>query len=223
MNLTTEQLKAFKLAYPERFTKLEAEAKRMVDEKAQEIRERTEREVRERFERKLGHEKFRVALVSQELPDFGFLRGVHGLLAQRAWVLTEAGGLRSTAMSTVWKQIMIADHLPLESNQFGLYCNAIDPTGMMISSFKYLDNRAVQGVVECRGKVVRHSDGVMRVEWARILCLIILAGDAYAYSSNFGLMRDRYFPVPVFVLTFEQYAEFLFRLMVVNRSRGVEK
>lgn len=114
---------------------------------------------------------------------------------------------------------MFADLIPTEHNAHGLYCNAVDPSGLMLSTWRYYNRGDVQGIIECRGKVVQHTDGVMRVEWARILCLIVLGDGEGVYSPNYVRMRDRYFPIPVYVMTSAQYAELLFRLLVLNRSR----
>ena len=162
-------------------------------------------------------EEFRTALVNAVLPDFGFLDGVYGLLAQRAWSVTREGGLQSTVRRSIWNGVMFADVPPSEHNEHGLYCNAINPLGLMLWHFRYLLALNAQGIIECRGRVVCHSDGVVRAEWARILCLIIIGDDESVYDFRFVRMRERYFPIPVYVMTGSQYAEFLFRLLTFVR------
>lgn len=216
--VTAAQLKAFKLVHPERFAELEAKAVSDHAATARRTREFSEEQARIMESYRSAGDRFRTALISWELPSLDFLEGVHGIVAQRAWHISNTGMLESTAMRDCWKGVMVADRIPTDLNEHGLYCNALSPSGMMLSSFKYVSAMYVQGVVECRGIVEEHSDGVLRAEWARILCLVVLGKNSEVYKPCFDLMRKRYFPIPVYVLTDEQYAEFLFRLMVVCRQ-----
>jgi hypothetical protein len=239
-----EQIKAWAKANPAQYAILQAKVKQELQEQEQREQQallyRQKHEAEERVRRAALRDaewRFSNALVSNELPSLDFLGGSgalqvpweceggseSALIAQRAWSVDFGGWLKSIAQGALWKSVMVADRVPDESNSHGLYCNTLSPVGMMVSqhNFQYLGGDNVQGIIECKGRVVQHSDGLVRAEYAEILCLVVVAQGCSVYDVRYVYMRLNYFPIPVFVLTLSQYAEFLFRVMVWCRANGV--
>ena len=165
--------------------------------------------------------KFRHGLVAAGIPNIDF-SGVEGMIAFRTWnvkphVRTDEGGLflGSTAMNTSWKPVMIADRIPAEGNDNGLYCVRLDPLGLMTRASYYLGE--VCGLLELRGKVLEHTDGVVKAEWARIICVFIQANEK-AENVYSGLSKS-YPTVPMYILHKEQIAEILLRVTVMQSMR----
>ena len=100
--------------------------------------------------------------VLEELPSPP--RDVYGVIAYRHWNYN-GGYLRSIGVTYEWKN-KIENTDPLHSNRYG-GLHAYKINDILIKR----NNNGVTGLVEMRGKVIEHSDGVLRSEWARILIL----------------------------------------------------
>lgn len=203
---------AIKALSPEKLAELQWRV-----ENAEQIElEERERQAREKRERELirltAAERFKVAIASYGLPDISFLDGVHGRVAWRAWNVSDDGLLKSSSYSATWKHIMVADRLPSATNSHGLYCNSFSADNLMNTGYKVEGVNTVQGFIECRGHVVSHSDGVMRTEWARILCLVVVCETSACYDLRYKLMLENYFPIPVFFMTRVSYSELKLRM-----------
>ena len=184
----------------------------------EEIRAREREEERIRYEeaRRLEEEKlfkFRHSLVTAGIPDIDF-SDVEGLVAFRTWDVRD-DKLGSTAMRSVWNSQMIADRIPTPNNNNGLYCVKLDPLGLMTRASYYLGE--VCGLLELRGKVLEHTDGVVRAEWARIMCVFIQANENT--ENNYQGLCYSYPTVPFYVLHKEQIAEVLLRVTVMQSVR----
>jgi len=199
-------------------------------EHAGEIEAKRREEERRRWEEQkrleaLRQFKFRHGLVVAGVPNID-LSGVGGMIAFRTWnvktnfdVRTGAAKLflGSTAMSSVWMSQMIADRIPTEDNVHGLYCVRLDPLGLMTRASYYLGD--VCGLLELRGKVLEHTDGVVRAEWARIMCVFIQAGEKT--ENVYSGLHQSYPTVPMYVLHKEQIAEILLRVTVLQGMKGM--
>jgi len=163
--------------------------------------------------------KFGHSLVVTDIPVL-WLSGVEGMVAFRTWDVSESEDglfLRSTSMGSVWESQMIADKIPTAQNSSGLYCVKLDPLGLMTKASYYLDG--VCGLVELRGKVLEHTDSVVRAEWARIICVFIQPNAKT--EVNYGGLRQSYPTVPFYVLHTEQIAEVLVRVTMLQSMREV--
>lgn len=199
--------------YAEIMFRVEHEVEYEAQKREEERRVRLERERRE--EARLF--KFRHGLVTTNVPNIDF-SGVEGMIAFRTWnvnPMIDGVFLRSTAMNTSWKSVMIADKMPAEDNVGGLYCIKLDPLGLMTRAASYFGE--VCGLLELRGKVLEHTDGVVRAEWARIICVFIQASEK-TESICRGLLQS-YPTVPMYVLHREQIAEILLRVTVVQSMK----
>ena len=95
---------------------------------------------------------------------------VKGRIGIRSWGINK-GKLQSTSRDIIWSKIMIADEIPSKNNDNGLYAYSTD-------NFINEQNNII-GLVELRGKILEHEDGVLRGEWARILCIFCLKESDY--------------------------------------------
>jgi len=202
---------------PKKYQELMYEATH-AEEIAAEKRREAER-LREEAERLAGLKRFKFGhgLVAAGVPDIDF-SGVEGMTAFRTWDVQQTGvglSLGSTAMSTSWKSMMIADRIPTKSNNNGLYCVKLDPLGLMTRAASYFGD--VCGLLELRGKVLEHTDGVVRAEWARIICIFLQANEKT--ESVYGGLCCAYPTVPMYVLHKEQIAEVLLRVTVMQVMR----
>jgi hypothetical protein len=94
---------------------------------------------------------------------------IKGIVAYRAWNLGEGGYLAPAIQYSkgAWKEIMFADEPPTLVNHHGLHATRLHD---------YNQNRygnSYSGLIDMFGKVVEHSDNVMRSECARILVLMV--------------------------------------------------
>lgn len=93
---------------------------------------------------------------------------IHGVIAYRRWNYS-GGYLKSIGWTYQWKN-KIEKTDPLHSNMYGgLHAYKINDI--------LIRRTNVTGLVEMRGKVIEHSDGVLRSEWARILVLLCSGRD----------------------------------------------
>jgi len=141
------------------------------DETLQERIERVRREVNVSLDKALGKEPI-LPIYPLRCPELN-LEGVEGMLALRFWQLTPGSRLGSTAVQNTWKTINYADEVPEENNSRGLYAILLSPSRTHTGSMFYSSSNQVSGIVEVRGKIIIHKDGVLRAEWARILNIMI--------------------------------------------------
>jgi len=216
-------IERMKVSDPKRYAELMYEATHAEEAAAKRREEeRCQREEQERL-RELRLFKYKHSLVVAGIPNIDF-SGVEGMVAFRTWgigsILDGKTGkrrwvLESTAMNTSWKSQMIADKIPTADNNSGLYCVKLDPLGLMTRAASYFGD--VCGLLELRGKVLEHTDGIVRAEWARIMCIFIQANEK-AESIYIGLHQS-YPTVPMYVLHREQIAEVLLRVTVMQSMR----
>ena len=77
--------------------------------------------------------------------------------------------------------------------------------------------RELPAGVPARGRVLEHTDGVVRAEWARIICVFIQASEKT--EDIYGKLCRSYPTVPMYVLHREQIAEILLRVTVLQSMR----
>ena len=70
--------------------------------------------------------------------------------------------------------------------------------------------RMMSGFVELLGKVVEHTDGVLRAEIAKLLCLFVTS-DNNNVEHAVRCLRENYSFVPVYVLNPSQLADVVLR------------
>ena len=189
--LSKEQIQAFAVKYPGRYEELK---KQLAQARQREL---------------VGLERLQKALIVYDVPDID-LSNVEGLVAFRQWGV-ENGELCSTSLRSAWKSVMFADRVPTPDNTHGLYCIKLSPFGFMSPLRSYIDG--VCGLIELRGKIVEHYDGVMRAEWARILCVFWCSCNANVYSGVPALIQN-YPGIPIYVTTVESLTQLLFRIVV---------
>ncbi len=209
-------IKRMKMEEPKRWAELMYKVEHVAEYEAeQREKQRLEREEQQRLVEQRQF-KFKHGLVAVGVPNIDF-SGVEGMIAFRTWNLkrtvTEDGlFLGSTAMSTVWKPVMIADRIPAKGNDSGLYCVRLDPLGLMTRASYYLGE--VSGLLELRGRILEHTDGVVKAEWARIICVFIQANE---HTENvYSGLSYSYPTVPMYVLHKEQIAEMLLRVTMMQ-------
>lgn len=140
-------------------------------ETLQERIERVKREVNVSLDRAIGKEPVPL-MYPLRCPELN-LEGVEGMLVLRYWRLTPGCRLKSTAVNHTWKTINFADEVPEENNNKGLYGLMLSPSRTQASSILYMSNNQLSGIIEARGKIIVHKDGVVRAEWTRILNIMI--------------------------------------------------
>ncbi len=96
---------------------------------------------------------------------------IHGIIAQRHWSYNyKSGYLDSVGMDYTWKS-SIETSASIHGNMYG-GIHAYKINSLQTKRMVSLTSTYIGGLVELRGKVVEHSDSVLRAEWARILFLI---------------------------------------------------
>jgi len=95
--------------------------------------------------------------------------------------------LESTGMPYYWRtNPCVAKPTPTAYNKAGFYARSLDlPTAK-----KYYSREHVIGIIEGRGRIFRHTDGIVRVEWARILKLFVPLGTTT--PTNLTFLYDTY-------------------------------
>ena len=203
----------WKAANPERFAQLEAEAKRFAHEKAA---EKAAREG-ERARQAAARDAIRHSLVVASLPDID-TSGVLGIVAYRRWDFkVGVGRLFSMGRDYSWDEVVFADLVPTEDNTNGIYGYELSPTGLFGLGPLYLKDWRATGLIEMRGRVVVHNDGVLRAEWAKILCIFLT--DAEGASIALPALHEVYPNTPVYVLNPCQIPEILFRMTLKEMIR----
>jgi len=140
-----------------------------------------------------------------------------GMVAFRVWNY-DGFGLASTAMRYHWKEVNFADSVPTRSNNHGLYCIKLTGLGVLTTGANYFGTgrQNVSGFIELLGDVVEHTDGVLRAEVARLICLFVTSENEHV-STIIGHLYEQYPVTPVFVLNPEQLADVVMREVLKQR------
>lgn len=186
-----------------------------IDQIAATLTEETKRRELEEQERKVRQRRLPAVV---DLPDLN--TNVLGLVAYRRWELL-GDKLKSTAMSHFWKTVTFADEPPTEDNNKGLYCVSLQADTLLSRMRSHYTEGIVCGLVEARGKIIVHTDGVLRAEYARILYLFV---SSYVDDPQLTVraLTENYPYVPIYVLHPKQLAEVLFRETVKQYLRGAD-
>lgn len=210
---------------PKRYAELLKRAKDVgYDNKIRCVAEESRRREREEEYRRRNEEKLRVRRlpVIVGLPNVDMSR-VSGMVAFRVWHC-DAVGLASTAMRYHWKELNFADKVPTSHNQSGFYCIKLTGLGVLTTGADYFDTgrQDVSGFIELRGKVLEHSDGILRAEVAKLICLFVTSENE-SIGSVVGHLYELYPLTPVFVLNPEQLADVVMREVLRQKYvRGQE-
>ncbi len=155
--------------------------------------------------------------VVRGLPDVPRVRGI---VAFRVWHCDDLG-LRSTSLHHHWKALNFADRVPERSNHSGFYCIKLTGLGVLTSGAGYfgIGRQSASGFVELRGKIVEHTDGVMRAEVAKLMCLFVTSENELLVDTVRTLYK-LYPTTPVYVLNPEQLADVVMREVLRQRYLG---
>lgn len=136
----------------------------------------------------------------------------------RQWNITASGHLHGIGVGSnyMWKEVNFANQVPSERNQNGLYSIRLDPHGLLTQAGSYVGDYC--GLLELRGTVLEHEDGVLRSEYARILCVWVTE-DGPTVFETVPVLYHNYPDTPIFVCTRRQVAEALFRVVAMQEFR----
>ena len=220
----TDVIRDIRKNQPEKYAEL---LQRIVDNTLEEERElqgRTEAERRVEEIRRTATVRFRNALMCTGLflPEFNLApveaEGYWGesgcesaIVSFRKWEIECGGLLHGVGVGSgySWREINVSDVVPDLWNGHGLYSIMLDSNGLMSNANAYVGDYC--GLLELRGKVVDHEDGVLRAEWARILCIWVTLCSPEVYSAV-RLLYANYPSTPIYVCTKRQVREALFRV-----------
>jgi hypothetical protein len=138
------------------------------------------------------------------------------MLAYRAWNLSITGTLKPSIVGGFeWKEVSFADYVPTPTNSHGLHATRIE------QAFNNSYTDLACGLVDAYGKVVEHSNGVIRAECARVLAILINISSSTTmyYPMVAGLYESicHHYPnVPVYIITSYQKVLFLSREMLIS-------
>lgn len=212
-----DAIERFRVENPEKFAELQKRAQdAQYDRRCREAEEKSLLEAVER-------EKFArfSKPVLAGLPNID-MSGVRGIVAYKTWAFD--GYLVSTAMSYIWKELNFADRVPTEKNQSGFYCIKMSSLGVMTTGSSYFGSHGrqfVSGFVELLGKVPEHTDGVLRAEVAKLICLFVTS-DNSSLEWTVRCLYENYSIVPIYVLNPEQLADVIVREVLRQKFVGVE-
>ena len=214
--MMNEAVKDYQAEYPDKFAVLMRRAKddgydrRVRDEEARRLKEGARLECVERFSKPV--------LVGLPNIDMSCVRGV---VAYRTWSFD--GRLKSTAMQYCWKELNFADRIPTEFNNSGFYCIKLSSLGVMTTGSSYFSSygrRGVSGFVELLGEVVEHTDGVLRAEVAKLICLFVTSDNSNLVWTVKRLHEE--YVTPIYVLNPEQLADVVIREVLRRKYYGGE-
>jgi len=158
------------------------------------------------------------------LPD-----DINGVVGWRRWYCHSSEGyLKSLIADYYWKEAIVKTEPPTEPLPYGikhgfqLWGLGDRPHDLMES---VEDKKSIHGIwlviyglVELRGKVLQHTDGILRGEWARILCLLIPTQS----FQNGDYDRLSHYQVPMYnVSTLENFNDVLDNANKVFEGRKV--
>ena len=211
---------------PKRFAELlkrahdkEYDEQQYLEARAKEAAEHVERALLAEIERA---RRFTSPVITG-LPDIDMSR-VKGMVAFRVWNY-DRFGLKSTARGYHWREVNFADRVPERHNQSGFYCIKLTGLGVLTTGAGYFGTgrQNVSGFVELLGRVEEHTDGVLRVEVAKLICLFVTTESIEAFPDIVRSLYELYPVTPVFVLNPEQLADVLMREVLRQRYlRGQE-
>jgi len=174
---------------------------------------------------------FNRSLVTYYLPPKIDRSKVRGMLAYRVWQINdvdETDGLApiiySSSQDFVWKEVTFADTPPTQTNHHGLHARLLMPS-LLIDGVGY--STFCSGFVELLGDIQEHSDGVVRAECAKMICVYFRDDneDANARLSFNLLDRFRYqYPnVPYYVVTDDQLNLIVAREVLISMGYAIFK
>ena len=228
----TDVIRDLKTNQPEKYAQLVQKTKDLETEEAQKLSdlqkfERRQAERRKQFRYRLEHS---VMCTGVPLPSFNLsplvVDGYCGeqgtdqvVVSFRRWEMLPEGRLHGIGMgsSYVWKEVNFVDKVPSERNENGLYSVRLDPNGLLTQAGSYVGDYC--GLLELRGTVLEHEDGVLRSEYARILCIWVTLCDPKIFETV-PMLFHNYPSTPIFVCTKRQVAEALFRVVAIQEFGG---
>ena len=220
--IMAEAIKKLQLEDPERFVELSKRAQDSVYD-AKVKREKQEEAAKKYIElQKLTEFEKARRLNMPVIVDLPNISQVRGMVAFRVWGYDRLG-LRSTVMSYHWREVNFADKVPGCHNQSGLYCIKLSSLGVLTAGVSYFGTgrQNVSGFIELLGRVEEHTDGVLRAEVARLMCLFVTSENS-VIGSIVGQLHELYPVTPVFVLNPEQLADVIMR-EVLRQSEESER
>jgi len=228
----TQVINDLKQNEPELYSQLQTKVKTMELEEERKRREQDEFQRRQNELRKFARSRLERALINTGVPlpsfnlapmemdiDEDLMPGEIGsdqvLVSFRQWNIQSDGYLHGIGMGSgyAWKEVNFADREPTQRNDHGLYSVRLDPQGLITNAGHYFGEYC--GLLELRGTIVEHDDGVLRAEWARILCIWVSRCEPDVYSHIPTLM-EHYPLTPVFACTRKQVADALFRVTALQ-------
>ena len=140
-----------------------------------------------------------------------------GILAYRAWDTKIKGSLSPSVMheNPTWlHECAFADAMPDTNPEHGLYATRLE----LWRSNGYAD--FVCGLVDLYGKIIEHSDGILRAECARIKCIFLLVtsenSNVLMLTGVYESFKLTYPLVPIYIFTPYQKQLFIWREVLVN-------
>jgi len=124
----------------------------------------------------------------------------------RYWGLNDFGQLLSGVKDYGWKVFNVADEVPGRRNSNGFYAYRVTPnvlaSGKLYSGNLYFGG-GICGLVSLSGRVVEHTDGVLRAECAKVRCIwyVYPPGPCSEVCRVVGLLMHNYPAVPLYVCT----------------------
>jgi hypothetical protein len=165
------------------------------------------------------------ALINTGLPLPMLKLGEGEILAFREWGIEwDKGVLTGTNHHQTWGEITFADTLPMKDNTNGLYAVKLDAVGFCEGQVRSRipispsDKVNCCGLVGLRGIVVEHEDGVLRAEYARVLCIWVTTSHSVLYDF-LPKLYDNYPNIPIFVCTRKQVIKTLFTITTMLESQ----
>jgi hypothetical protein len=162
---------------------------------------------------------------------------IYGILGVRSWNVKDSSRyLQSLFAGHEWTaNIQRADKPTTLPGQHGFYAYRL--TSRLDMSFFYstlstsalFPNSRIQvhGLVELRGRVIEHDDGVIRGEWCRILCFFLPvpslpSSDMKTEIKESGWLKGQlaYYGVPVYLTDASRFKVIFERLMEFDRNRA---
>jgi hypothetical protein len=151
---------------------------------------------------------------------------LRGILAYRAWEVIIKGSLSPSVQSdksTWFKEIAFADQIPeAHYDSHGLYAHRLE----IWKSNGYGDK--VSGLVDLYGKVIEHSDGILRAECARVKMIMLTITDnnqlLMMLASVYESFKLTYPNTPIYIVTPYQkdlimWREVLITLRLLNGGK----
>ena len=228
----TDVIRDLKTNQPEKYAQLVQKTKELEVEEAQRLGDQQEFARRQAEIRRVAQYQLEHSLTCCGVPLLSFdlsplvtdgYCGEQGtdqvVVSFREWNITSSGHLHGTGMGSGygWKEVNFADQVPSGRNDNGLYSVRLDPNGLLTQAGSYVGDYC--GLLELRGTVLEHEDGVLRSEYARILCIWVTLCDTKIFETV-SMLYHNYPSTPIFVCTRRQVAEALFRVVAMQEFGG---